>query len=347
VNAGRIGVLIVANVKMLMRNRIALLFSLAFPFIFMVVFGLIAGNDSKADVDLVGTGPLAGAVRLTGALAVHDQPTAQIAIKHVKDGDRAAAIIVDGQQARLYYDNSDAIQAGIVRGVITGLASELSQRATGQAPQVTVEQVSVNSASLRYIDYLVPGLLAMALTQSAVFGVAGTLVSWRERGIFRRLRVTPLPLVEFIVARLVMQLLLAAIQVVVLLSVGRALFGVHIIGNPLALIPVAAFGAMAFIALGFLIGSLARNEPAADAIANFVTLPMIFLSGVFFPVSSAPAIVKAIGHVMPLTYLANGLRDVAVRGHSVASTMGDVVILAGVTCLLAAISLRFFRWESR
>jgi ABC-2 type transport system permease protein len=337
----------VANVKMLLRNRIALIFSLAFPFIFMVVFGLIAGNDSKADVDLVGTGPLAGAVRLTGALAVHDQPTARAAIEQVRDGDRAAAIIVRGKRATLYYDNSDAIQAGIVRGVVSGLASALSQRATGQAPQVTVQQVSVNSSSLRYIDYLVPGLLAMALSQSAVFGVAGTLVSWRERGIFRRLRVTPLPLVEFIVARLVMQLLLAAMQVVVLLTIGRLLFGVHVVGNPLALIPVAAFGAMAFIALGFLVGSVAHNAPAADAIANFVTLPMIFLSGVFFPVSSAPAIVVAIGHVMPLTYLANGLRDVAVRGHSVASTMTDVLILALVSCLLAAISLRFFRWESR
>jgi ABC-2 type transport system permease protein len=347
VNAGRIGLLIVANVKMLLRNRIALLFSLAFPFIFMVVFGLIAGNDSKADVDLVGVGPIAGAVRATNSLSVHDQPTAAIAIKHVRDGDRAAAVIVQGDRATLYYDNSDAIQSGIVRGIIQGLASGISQRATGEAPKVTVAQVSVNSTSLRYIDYLVPGLLAMALSQSAVFGVAGTLVSWRERGIFRRLRVTPLPLVEFIIARLVMQLLLAAIQVVVLLTVGRLLFGVHIIGNPLALIPVAAFGAMAFISLGFLVGSLARNEAAADAIANFVTLPMIFLSGVFFPVASAPAIVKAIGHVMPLTYLANGLRDVAVRGHSALYTMGDVLILALVTTILSVVSLRFFRWESR
>src|SRR6185437_7113578 len=128
----------------------------------------------------------------------------------------------------------------------SGMASQLSLEATGKPPAVTVEEISVNSTSLRYIDYLVPGLLAMALSQSAVFGVAGTLVSWRERGIFRRLRVTPLPLVEFIIARLVMQLLLAAMQVVVLLTVGRLLFGVHIIGNPLALIPVAAFGAMAF-----------------------------------------------------------------------------------------------------
>jgi ABC-2 type transport system permease protein len=134
---------------------------------------------------------------------------------------------------------------------------------------------------------------------------------------------------------------------VVLLSVGAALFGVHIVGNPLALIPVAAFGAMAFIALGFLVGSLAKNEPAADAIANFVTLPMIFLSGVFFPISSAPAFVKAVGHVMPLTYLANGLRDVAVRGHPVSSTVNDVLVLALVTLMLSIISLRFFRWESR
>ena len=88
-------------------------------------------------------------------------------------------------------------------------------------------------------------------------------------------------------------------------------------------------------------------KPAADAIANFVTLPMIFLSGIFFPISSAPAIVKLIGHLMPLTYLANGLRDVAVRGDSVASTMNDVLVLALFSGVLALVSLRFFRWESR
>jgi ABC-2 type transport system permease protein len=112
------------------------------------------------------------------------------------------------------------------------------------------------------------------------------------------------------------------------------------------MLPVVVSGAICFITLGFLIGSIARNEPAADAIANFVTLPMVFLAGVFFPIAGAPAVFKAISQMVPLTYLANGLRDVAIRGHSALSTLPDVAILLALAAVFATVSLRFFRWES-
>jgi ABC-2 type transport system permease protein len=345
VRAGRLWAMIVANVKMLVRNRIALLFSLAFPFIFMVVFGVLAGGTSKPDVDLVGHGPLATAVGFSRALELHVEPSEAVARKHVKDGDRDAALIVRGDRALLLYDASSTVTAAEVRGLVSGIAAQASVSATGQPPRVTVAEQSVESTSLKYIDFLVPGLIAMALSQSAVFGVAGALTAYREKGLFRRLRLTPLPLWEFMVARVVMQLGLALVQVAVLLSVGHLVFDVRVSGDVVGLVPVAAAGAICFITLGFLIGSIARNEPAADAIANFVTLPMVFLAGVFFPISGAPALFRALARVTPLTYLANGLRDVGVRGHSVASTMPDVVVLLAIACLFAAVSMRFFQWE--
>jgi ABC-2 type transport system permease protein len=344
----RFPTLVSANAKMLRRDRSALFFSLFFPLVFMLVFGLIfgKGNRSKIDVDVVGSGPLATAVARSGTVKLHPRPSAAVAIKRVKDGKEAGALIVSGNRGTLYYSNADLVQGATLRGIVNGVADAVNLRAAARPPLVTLEAQAVESSKLGYIDYLVPGLLAMALSQSAVFGVAAALVSYRERGILRRLRVTPLPLWEFSAARVLTQLGLALGQTAVLLLAGRVLFDVHIVGNIASLLPLVILGALCFIMIGFLVGAVSKSQQAAAALANVITLPMVFLAGVFFPLAGAPGWLQAVGHVLPLTYLANGLRDVAVRGHSFASTFGDLLVLLGVTSALALLSVRIFRWDS-
>ena len=103
----------IANLKMLVRNRAALFFSLLFPIIFMVIFGLIfgKGNQQKLDVDVVGNGPLVAALPASGTVKLHSQPSAAAAIKRVKDGKEAGAIVVSGRRTDLYYSNADLVQA--------------------------------------------------------------------------------------------------------------------------------------------------------------------------------------------------------------------------------------------
>ncbi len=227
-----------------------------------------------------------------------------------------------------------------------GVADQVNLEAAGQPPVVTVEARQVESDELKYIDFLVPGLLAMALAQSAVFAIAGTLVSYRELGIFRRLKVTPLPLREFAFARLVAMLVLALAQTVVLLAAGKLLFGITLGLDLAGLVPLVVLGALCFISLGFLTGSLTKTQESAAALANVITLPMVFLAGVFFPLTQAPGWLQTLARFLPLTYLADGLRDVAIRGDSFASTLPALGVLAGFTLVFSAIALRLFRWES-
>ncbi|MGD0715541.1 MAG: ABC transporter permease [Gaiellaceae bacterium] len=345
--SGRLAAVVVANLRMLLRNKGALFFSLALPILFMVIFGLIFANagNQKLDVGLAGSGPLAVALEHTNALAVHRLPLAA-AEQKVKDGRYPGSIVVKGRAATLYYSNTYAAQAAMLRGVVQGVADGVNLAATHQPALVAVDARSVDSSELRYIDFLVPGLLAMALSQSAVFGVAGTLVSWRERGIFRRLKVTPLPIAEFSVARVISHLLLALVQAAILLAVGWAFFGVHLGIDITALVPLVVAGALCFIAIGFLVGAVSRTQDAAAAIGNVITLPMVFLAGVFFPLTTAPGWLREVAKFLPLTYLANGLRDVAIRGHAIGSTLTDLAVLLGVTVAIGLISLRFFRWEA-
>jgi ABC-2 type transport system permease protein len=345
--SGRLRAALVANLKMLVRDRGALFLSLALPIIFMVIFGLIFGGagDQKLDLGLAGRGPLASALARTPALAVHLLP-ADLAAKRVEDGRYQGAVVVEGSRATLYYSNTYAAQAAMLRGVVRGVADSVNLAAAHAPPVVTVSPRSVDSSALRYIDFLVPGLLAMALSQSAVFGVAGTLVSWRERGIFRRLRVTPLPLGEFGLARLLTHLAVALGQAAVLLLVGRVFFGVQLGVDVVALVPLVIAGALCFISIGFLVGSFARTQEAASIAANVITLPMVFLAGVFFSLDTAPGWLRETARFLPLTYLADGLRDVAIRGHSIGQTLPDLAVLCGVALVMSVVSLRVFRWEA-
>jgi ABC-2 type transport system permease protein len=349
VSLHRIYAMTVASLKMIVRDRAALFFSLLFPIVFMTLFGLIFGNagSSKPDLDVVGTGPLVTALQQSNAVKLHVQPDASTAIKRVHDGDETGALVLSGKSARLYYQASSTVQGPILLEVVQGVASALNVRASGSPPLVSVRASKVEDRDLSYIDYLVPGLLAMAISQSAVFGIAFSLVAFRTKGILRRLRLTPMPLGEFAIARVLTALCLALSQAVVLLAVGHFAFGVAIAGNLLSLIPLVALGALCFVAIGLLVGSIAKTEEAAAAMANLITLPMTFLAGVFFPLDSAPGVVQAISRVLPLTYLANGLRGVAVRDHSFAWTLPKLGLLATFTVVIAAASLRSFRWTTQ
>lgn len=347
-NVRRVSAVLAASIRMFGRDRPAFFFTFAFPIMFMVLFGLIfgAGGSSRPEVNIVGSGPLRQALERSDALELKSQPDAARAIKRVRDGDEAAAILLSGGSARLVYAASATVEAPIVIGVVRGVVDGFNLRAVHSKPAVRLSSARVESQSLDYVDLLVPGLLAMAIAQSAAFGVAFSLVAWRQKGMLRRLRLTPLPLVEFATARVIFHLMIALLQAVILLTVGRVLFGVHLAGNVLSLVPLILVGAAAFIALGMCIGGRVNTEDATAALSNLIVLPMTFLGGVFFPLTAAPDAIQVIAHFLPLTYLAEGLQDVAVRDHSFVSTLPNLGALALVAVLLAALALRLFRWQT-
>jgi ABC-2 type transport system permease protein len=180
---------------------------------------------------------------------------------------------------------------------------------------------------------------------AAVIGLSTILVDWRQRGILRRLKLTPIPLAEFFAARITASLVVAMLQLVVLLAFGRVVFGIQISSTAWAAIPVALAGCLCFLAMGFAIGSVVSNPETGDAVSNVITNPMMFLSGTFFPVAAMPAYVQAIARLLPLYYMANGLRDTTVRGLSITHVIPDIAVLLLVTAILSVVALRSFRWE--
>ncbi len=351
----RLAAAIGAQLKMIFRNRAALFWGLAFPIILLTLLGGALGGSANAGtlavVDDAHQGrsvAIVKALRRTRGISVKLATDPATARRQVHDGDRDAALVLasaDSSSSRvtahLYTSNTSADQASIIRSIV----SSVTMRVANPSPAVSFRSSSVDSSNLDYVDFLVPGIVAIAIMTSSVIGLATMLVDWRTRGILRRLKLTPMPLAEFFVSRIAASLCLTLLQVAVLLAFGRVAFGVHISSAAWAAVPVAVAGALAFLSMGLLIGSAVATPETADALSNAITFPMMFLSGTFFPVAALPGWLEGFARVLPLYYLANGLRDTSVRGLSFMHALPDIGVLCLATALLAGASLRVFRWE--
>jgi ABC-2 type transport system permease protein len=138
---------------------------------------------------------------------------------------------------------------------------------------------------------------------------------------------------------------MSLIQAAILLLVGKLVFKVHIRGNFIYIAIMVLIGAASFLALGFLIASLTKTLKTAEMASNVVSFPMMFLSGVFFPLAIMPTFLATIARLLPLYYLGHALREVMVRGKGLGAVWIDILILAGMGVICFLISVRLFRWE--
>ena len=169
----------------------------------------------------------------------------------------------------------------------------------------------------------------MSLMQGGVFA-AIPLVADREKLILKRLGATPLRRWQLVGSNILVRLLVALIQTVIIVGVGTLLFGLETTGRWLAVAFFIVLGSLAFIALGYVIASFTKTEEAANGVTQVVQLPMLFLSGIFFPIATMGDFLQTVARLMPLTYLADALRQVMVDGIPFASLGVCVAVLAGL-----------------
>lgn len=347
-----------ANVTMSLRNRAALFWNLAFPALFIVIFGVVfgRGTDVRFDVGVVGA---ESAFREGVVAALQGNPSFAVTLgseadelRSLEEGNRGVvAVFTPGSGAApddlptvtLYYNATDGpisrIAVGVVRQALIDVA--------GGPPPMPIAEQAVSAQDVSFMDIFVPGILAMSLMNSGIIGLATAFVNYRERGILRRIRVTPFPLGSFILARVLSQLLIAGLQAIILVGMAWALFGLHLRGNILVVLAAIIAGALAFLAIGFAISGIAPNAETAASYANMITFPMLFLSGIFFSLETAPAWLRPITTILPLPYLVNALREPMTYGNGFDAIWADLVVLLFAFAAAMAIAIRFFRWDSR
>ena len=358
--------LTVANIRSFLRNRAALFWTLAFPLIFIILFGSIftgGGQETRKYAWVDADGSAASAqlrAAFAGAdnVALTDESEAD-GLTAMRAGDVRAVLVVPkgfgdalSQAATspgppvsltVYTDPTQQGVSGDTLGLVNAILGQVNVAATGRGPAVVPSVKAVQTQQYTYISYLVPSILGMALMQLGIFASI-PLVADREKLILKRLSATPLRRWQLVGSNVLMRLLIAIAQTVIIVGVGWKVFDVQIAGNYLAIGGFVILGSLTFIAMGYVIASFAKTEDAANGMTSVVQFPMMFLSGTFFAIDSFPPVLKAVAHVLPLTYLSDALRQVMVGGAPIAPLATCFAVLAAFLVGCFAISARFFRW---
>jgi ABC-type multidrug transport system permease subunit len=225
------------------------------------------------------------------------------------------------------------------------LVDQAVQSAGGSARPVAVSDSTVSEPGSRYIDFVVPGLLAMNLMGSGIWGIGFGIVDARRKKLLKRLVATPMRRSHYLSSFLIMRLVLMVIEVVVIATFGHFVFGVPMRGSLGVFLAVALAGTLAFGALGLLIASRARTVEAASGMMNLVMLPMWVASGVFFAASRFPDVVQPFVQALPLTAAVDALRLNMLQGGGWAAVGTELIILAAWLVVAFALAMRLFRWR--
>ena len=199
-------------------------------------------------------------------------------------------------------------------------------------------------AAPRYLAYLLPGLLGMNLLSTGLFNVGMVLVRDREAGKYRRLAVTPLPKWVFLLGQILHRVSLVFLQSSLLLAVGHWAFGVRNQGSYLSLAAVMALGAACFITVGFALSGLVRSAESYSACSNAAFFPLMFLSGVYFPMDTAPHWVRQAAALMPLSPCLGILRAVFNGGGGLATHWAGLGVVLAWTLACFFLAVQRFRW---
>lgn len=225
------------------------------------------------------------------------------------------------------------------------VADDILQRARGRVDVVPVREVTVRERGSRYIDFFIPGLLAMNIMGSSIWSLAFAIVTQRNKKLLKRLVATPMSRLEYLLSFVLSRLVFLGAELAVLLGFGALVLDVPIRGSIATLVLVAFVGAAAFGAIGLLVSSRSRTVEGVSGLTNFIMLPMWIFSGVFFSSANFPAAIQPVVQALPLTALVNAMRAVMLQGAELGAILPQVGVLGGYLVVCLAVALRVFRWQ--
>jgi ABC-2 type transport system permease protein len=194
------------------------------------------------------------------------------------------------------------------------------------------------------VDVLMAGYLVYVMSTSAIMGLGETLADYRDRGILRRLRITPLRPWQILTSHALTHLAMTAIGVVVLIGAGIAIADLSLPQSVGATLLALAVSACAMVSLGFLLGAVLPTVRTTQAVAAAIYFPAIFVSGALFPRETLPTFAQRIGDFLPMTYAVRSIRQAWTSGTVDLVGLG---ILAATAVGLVLVAVRMFRWEAR
>jgi ABC-type multidrug transport system permease subunit len=328
------------------RDKASFGWNFAFPFLIIVGLGFIYGGKDQpqfkvgifpADIQ-VNAGestipPIFQEIKYLQFINFSSQAEGEKKLQHHK-----IDLLLDVRSPEhRYWINESSPQGSIVEQVF--LASFLKDR------QNVAEKQSIKGVQIRHIDWLFPGILAMNMMFSSLWGVGFVVVRYRKNGALKRLKATPLTPLEYLSAQMFSRIFLLMFTIIVVGFGTNLIFHFHVYGSYWALSLIFLLGGLSLCSIGLVLASRGTSEEFTSGILNMISLPMMFLSEVWLSIEGAPAWVQSLAKIFPLTHLLTAARKIMNDGATLADVRSECFILVITTLLCLTLAAKLFSWN--
>jgi ABC-2 type transport system permease protein len=248
-------------------------------------------------------------------------------------------------QASLIMQLDPSDQSGAaIQSIVASVADAFNYQMIGARNAITITSQDTQT-QFKTIDYYIPAITAAFIMTNGIIGLTSTNTEFKRRGIIKRLSITPLTKMDWIIGCILSQTLLNLILTGIMIGVGWAVFNVRVIPDVWTLLMIFA-GSVMFAGIGMTLSGLFKDVEAASAVGNAIAFPMMFLSGTYFPLEFMPSYLQTVSKALPLTYFSDGLKAAMITKlpDAIMINMAVVTLLAAVFIVLGA---RFTHWKEK
>lgn len=357
------------------RDRGALFWGVAFPIMLMALLGSVFGSDDEIQLRTSLVSPashplndgMRDALASISVVTLIEEEDAEAALAALRRGERSLVVILPDENElqaltslllggapdaaalpvpiRVFYNEgqSQVAQAGIA--IVQQVVAEANRMLLNQLEPLSVVAAPVTANNLTLFDFLVPGMLAMVVSQTGLMGVTWVVADYRKNKVLKRVLATPFPPFVFLAGLVARFTLSNLIQGALVVLIGVVAFGATVVGSYWNLLVLAILGSVTFLAMGFAVATVTKTAEAANNLGSAIFFPMLFLSGTFWPREMIPESLHWLTDRLPLAHLADAMRGVALQADSLADHLGGILYLLLWLAVAVGIAAWRFRWE--
>ena len=327
--------LIIARNKEFYRDKGSVTWAIMFPLLVMVGITFAFKNE---DQELFKIGVLGDKSNIE-QLAITYRPW--ITVVPYSDAQQAMDKVRHHQLDLLLKQDAATVRYWINPESSRGEAAELMLLNEG----VTLHKETVSGRAIRYVDWVIPGILSMNIMFGALFGIGYVIVRYRKMEVLKRIQATPVSALEYLSAQVISRLLIMLLISCAIFAGCNAVLHFIVQGSYLLLFFIAALGGFAMITLGLVMASRTDSEELAGGLLNFATFPMMLLSEVWFSLDGSPAWMQTLSQYMPLTHMVTAARKVMLEGATLADISLHLLVLGCMSIICLILASFMFRWS--
>ncbi|MGA2025751.1 MAG: ABC transporter permease [Syntrophobacteraceae bacterium] len=363
-----VGANLAVSMKSFFREKTTMFFTTTFPILLILVFGTIFVDPDKISFDLcvqdidqtATSAEVAKALAVSGKFRIIDVDPAIDAAQYARDNKVNLVLVIPKDYEKSYtqyleFDDPNAsatikyVYDPSSSSVVTKIQmlemvfAKMNQGLSGKPPLVKTAEISIHTRKYRFIDFFIPGIIAMAVMTSSLFGTVNVNTELRQKGIIRKLSTTPITRTEWLLSNILYQFVLAGISTTAMLLVSYAVFDVKLRIN--AWLPLfVVLDVFTFVGIGMILTRVVKEAQSAAAAANAIIFPMMFLSGSFFPLEMMPRYLQTFAMTLPLYYVNEGLRASMVFHDSV-TALRYAAIIGTFAAAVFILGIASTKWE--